>query len=135
MGRAEDIVLADGGTAKYFSYANNDKNAANRFEMSAVLDKNLEGSETVKAFTRGELNADLITKANTAIGSELFALRDGKVVFASIKAGSTLSAGSTPSGGGSTPTGDTAAYVAVVAVAAVVILGAALVSKKRTIAE
>ncbi len=131
----ENIFLADGGTAKYFSYANNDKNAANRFEMSAVLDKNLEGSETVKAFTRGELNADLITKANTAIGSELFALRDGKVVFASIKAGSTLSAGSTPSGGGSTPTGDTAAYVAVAAVAAVVILGAALVSKKRTIAE
>ena len=131
----ENIFLADGGTAKYFSYANNDNNAANRFNMEAVLDKNLEGSETVKAFTRGELNADLITKANTAIGSELFALKDGKVAFASVKAGSTLSAGSTPSGGGSTPTGDTAAYVAVAAVAAVAILGTALVSKKRTIAE
>ena len=118
----ENLFIADGGATKLLSWATDEAHARNRVEFSAVDGKNLEGSETVKAITRGELNADFIAKANTAIGSEFFALKDGKVVFAS----------SAPA---PTPTGDTAAYVAVAAVAAVAILGTALVSKKRTIAE
>ena len=121
----ENLFIADQGTTTHLSWTATEANAASIIELSAALGKNLEGSETVKAITRGELNADFVAKANAAIGAGTFALNGNKVAFAS----------SVPSGGGSTPTGDVAAYVAVAAVAAVVILGAALVSKKRRIAE
>ena len=121
----ENLFIADQGTTTHLSWTATEANAASIIELSAALGKNLEGSETVKAITRGELNADFVAKANAAIGAGTFALSGNKVAFAS----------SVPSGGGSTPTGDVAAYVAVAAVAAVVILSAALVSKKRRIAE
>ena len=138
----ENLFIADGNTTANLSFGNGEDNVKNNIPFSAVDGKDLTGAvinyegndrtigdSNVKAITRGELNAELITKANIAAGSELFALKDGKVVFASIKAGSSLKSGN--NGGSSTPTGDTAAYVAVAAVAAVVILGTALVSKKR----
>ena len=138
----ENLFIADGNTTANLSFGNGEDNVKNNIPFSAVDGKDLTGAvvnyegndrtigdSNIKAITRGELNAELITKANTAAGSELFALKDGKVVFASIKAGSSLKSGN--NGGSSTPTGDTAAYVAVAAVAAVVILGTALVSKKR----
>ena len=138
----ENLFIADGNTTANLSFGNGEDNVKNNIPFSAVDGKDLTGAvvnyegndrtigdSNIKAITRGELNAELITKANTAAGSELFALKDGKVVFASIKAGSSLKSGN--NGGSSPPTGDTAAYVAVAAVAAVVILGTALVSKKR----
>ena len=140
----ENVFVADGGTTVNFSFGNGDSNVKNNIPFSAVDGKDLSGAvvnyegndrtigdSNVKAITRGELNAELITKANTAVGSELFALKDGNAAFASVKIGSSLKSGTNPGGGSSTPTGDTAAYVAVAAVAAVVILGTALVSKKR----
>lgn len=77
-----NLFLADGGTTEYLSATSD---AAATISLSDVLDKDL--SETVKAITRGELNADLIAKANTAIGSELFELANGKVKFKTLSVG------------------------------------------------
>ena len=99
----ENIFLADGGTTELLSYANSDSNAANRIPFSFVDGKDLAGAvidfdgnqrtvetSNVKAIIRGAIDADLIAKANAAIGAGTFEIKGGKIAFASLKVGSSL---------------------------------------------
>ena len=127
----------------HFSWTATADNAASIVEFSAVDGKDLEGSATVKAVTRGTLGADLIAKANTAIGAGTYEIKDGKAVFASLKVGSSLvetpdpvTPGTDPVVPGTDPvtppttepdspvTGDNA-YIVVVALAVVAVIGSA----------
>ena len=98
----ENVFLADGGTTTLLSWATSDANAQNRVPLSAALGKNLSGAvidfegnqrtiaeSNIKAITRGELNSAMINQANGGAGSVMFALKDGKAVFASAKIGYT----------------------------------------------
>lgn len=134
----ENVFIADGNTATHFSWTATADNAASVIEISAVDGKALEGSETVKAFTRGELNAEFVSAANTAAGSEVFVLDNGTVSLKEA-VGSTLVETPVvdptpvdPVDPAPVPTGD--AIVSVVAVAAislVAVLGIAYTSKKE----
>lgn len=82
-----NLFIADGGTTTLLSWANDDINAKNRVELNENTALGKDYSSTVKAITRGELTPEFIAAANEAVGSELFALRNGKVEFATLSVG------------------------------------------------
>ena len=150
---AENLYIADNGAVTHFSWTANADNAASVIEFSAVDGKDLEGSATVKAVTRGTLGADLIAKANTAIGAGTYEIKDGKAVFASLKVGSSLvetpdpvTPGTDPVTPGTDPvtppttepdspvTGDNA-YIVVVALAVVAVVGSACFFAGKKVTE
>ncbi len=81
----ENLFLADGGATKLLSWSTSKEN--NKVELDETTALGRDYSEKVKSITRGELNAEFIAAANTAVGSELFALRNGKVEFATLSVG------------------------------------------------
>ena len=150
---AENLYIADNGAVTHFSWTATADNAASIVEFSAVDGKDLEGSATVKAVTRGTLGADLIAKANTAIGAGTYEIKDGKAVFASLKVGSSLvetpdpvTPGTDPVVPGTDPvtppttepdspvTGDNA-YIVVVALAVVAVVGSACFFTGKKVTE
>ena len=147
----ENLYVADNGAVTHFSWTGTAENAASIIEFSAVDGKDLEGSATVKAVTRGTLGADLIAKANAAIGAGTFEIKDGKVAFASLKVGSSLVETPdpvtpdpvTPGTDPVTPpttepdspvTGDNA-YIVVVALAVVAVVGSACFFTRKKVTE
>ena len=100
----ENVFIADGGATTLLSWAKDEANIRNRVPLSHALGKNLSGAvvdfegnqrtiaeSNIKAITRGELNSAMINQANGGAGSVMFALKDGKAVFASAKVGYTSS--------------------------------------------
>lgn len=80
--KISNLFLADSGTTKYLSATDNAKAT---IAIENAIGKDL--SDSVKAITRGVLSEEFVASANTAIGSELFALENGKVKFKTLSVG------------------------------------------------
>lgn len=80
-----NVFLADGGSTEYCAVK---KDWTNMVPIADAIGKDV--SETIKSITRGELNPEFITAANDAIGSELFAIKNGKVAFKTLEVGANV---------------------------------------------
>lgn len=80
--KISNLFLADSGTTMYLSATDNAKAT---IAIENAIGKDL--SDSVKAITRGVLSEEFVASANTAIGSELFALENGKVKFKTLSVG------------------------------------------------
>ncbi len=74
----QNVFMADGSNLTHYSWSATE-GTTSIIEFSAIDGKDL--SDTAKAITRGTV-AEIVEKANAAIGAKTFAVKDGKVVFA-----------------------------------------------------
>ena len=141
----QNVFMADGSNLTHYSWSATE-GTTSIIEFSAIDGKDL--SDTAKAITRGTV-AEIVEKANAAIGAKTFAVKDGKVVFADASTEPTTPPTTEPEVPATEPTtppttepeapateptapstGDNA-IVIVAAVAMVSILGVCLIGKKK----